>query len=133
MSDKEIDNMVIVKYENHLITKEHFRNQWKKKCKMEEIKSSQIRQDQEAYMRSYIDRIIIPNSIEQVSNEERRHVTKRTLKNMENGDQEVLIDNALAILESMNTHTWKNSKERCIQKKVVNFLTTLHLTRLVET
>ena len=48
-------------------------------------------------MRSHIDRIIIPNSIEQESNEERRHVTKRKLKNMEDGEQEVLLDNALAI------------------------------------
>ena len=77
MIEKEIDKMIIVKYEKHPITKEHFRKQWKKKCKKEKAKSSQIYQDKEANMRSHIDRIIIPNSREQESNEERRHVTKK--------------------------------------------------------
>ena len=98
MIDKEIDNMIIVKYENHPIKKEHLRDQWKERCKKEEIKSSQIWQDKEANMRSNIDTNIIPNSIEQDSNDESRHVTKRTLKNVEDGEQEVLTDNTLAIL-----------------------------------
>ena len=33
MIDKEIDNMIIVKYENHPIKKEHLRDQWKERCK----------------------------------------------------------------------------------------------------
>ena len=49
-------------------------------------------------MRSNIDTNIIPNSIEGDSNEESRHVTERTLKNVEDGEQEVLTDNTLAIL-----------------------------------
>ena len=98
MIDKEIDNMIIVKYENHPIKKEHLRDQWKERCKKEEIKSSQIWQDKEANMRSNIDTNIIPNSIERDANDESRHVTKRTLKNVEDGEQEVLTDNTLAIL-----------------------------------
>ena len=86
------------KYENHPIRKEHLRDQWKERCKKEEIKSSQIWQDKEANIRSNIDTNIIPNSIERDSNEESRHVTKRTLKNVEDGEQEVLTDNTLAIL-----------------------------------
>ena len=91
MIDKEIDNMIIVKYEKHPIKKEHLRNQWKEKCKKEEMKSSQIWQDKEANMRSNIDRVIIPNSMEQESNEEGHHVTKKTLKNMRMENRKYLL------------------------------------------
>ena len=49
-------------------------------------------------MTSNIDRIILPNSIKQESNEENLHATKRTPKNTDDGEQEGLIDNTLAIL-----------------------------------
>ena len=101
MIDKEIHNMIIVKYERHPIKKEHLRNQWKVKCKKEEIKSSQTWQQKEANMQSNIDNIIIPNSTEQESIEESHPVTQRTLKNMEDEAQEILREHERVYMEEL--------------------------------
>ena len=114
--------MIIVKYEQHPVKKVHLRNQWKAKCTRAELKSSQIWQEREVNMRSNITKIITLCPTEQESNEESCHVTRRALKNMEDGEQEVLIDNTLSIL-----------RESCMQKKVGNFSMISHWKRLIET
>ena len=50
--DNEIDTMIKTKYEKHPMKDNYFRSKWIADCQMEELKSNQVCQAKEAYVRS---------------------------------------------------------------------------------
>ena len=93
MMDNEIDTIIITKYENDPIKKEYFKNKWITECKMEELKSSQMWQAKEAYMRSKMYTLKTNANPFATPSKRRKHkLAKTESKQMGNTDCEVLID-----------------------------------------
>ena len=91
--DDEIDTMIKTKYDKHPMKEDYFRNKWIVDCKMEELKSNQMWQAKEAYVRSKMCTLKTnANGGSIHPKRKRQKLTKAESRQMKNTDCEMLND-----------------------------------------
>jgi len=121
--DNEIDTIIMMRYEKHPIKKAYFKNKLIAKCKREELKSSQMGQAKEAYMRSKIHTLKTNANPATTKSKRKKHkLAKTESKQMENTGCEVLTDSIKTQLRELEYDYIKEFKKRCMLRKVERIL-----------
>ena len=88
-----MDTMIKTKYQKHPMKEDYFRSKWIADCEMEDLKSNQMWQAKEAYVRSRMCTLKTnANRVTTQPKQKRQKLTKAESRQMENTGCEILND-----------------------------------------